>query len=74
MLLDAAGMSVATRSACETDAEDGSRAVALLTQDPERAKATLRISWGPETSQRELGRFARALISSVRFAEGNAIY
>lgn len=57
-LLDEAGFAVSTRSACETDSEEGSRAVFALTGDVTRAKSTLRISWGPETTSRELGRFA----------------
>jgi cysteine desulfurase len=53
-LLDEAGFAVSTKSACETDSETGSRAVFALTGDRERAKATLRISWGPETRERDL--------------------
>src|SRR3989338_3153542 len=51
-LLDEAGFAVSTRSACETDSEEGSRAVFALTGDHERAKATLRISWGPGVQPR----------------------
>lgn len=64
-LLDEEGFAVSTRSACETDSEEGSRAVLALTGDPTRARATLRISWGPEVRARELARFAKALARSV---------
>ncbi|OGG48505.1 hypothetical protein A2678_03330 [Candidatus Kaiserbacteria bacterium RIFCSPHIGHO2_01_FULL_53_31] len=60
-LLDEAGFAVSTRSACETDSEDGSRAVLALTGDVTRAKSTLRISWGPGIRSRDLVRFAEAL-------------
>jgi len=66
-LLDTAGFAVSTKSACETDSEDGSRAVGAFTQDEERAKATLRISWGPETKAAELRRFAAQLAKTVVF-------
>lgn len=72
-LLDEAGFAVSTRSACATDSE-GSVAVAALFKDEERAKATLRISWGPDTKERELSRCADALINAVRFLDVNAIY
>lgn len=68
-LLDEAGFSVSTRSACETDSEEGSRAVLALTTDAERARATLRISWGPSVRSRELTRFARALTQAVAFID-----
>jgi cysteine desulfurase len=72
MLLDKSGFSVATKSACETDSEQGSRAVLALTDDEERARSTLRISWGPTTRERDLERFADALISAVRFLDAAA--
>lgn len=68
-LLDEAGFAVSTRSACETDSEDGSRAVLALTGDPERARATLRISWGPEVSPSELRRFVRELVQAAAFID-----
>ncbi|MES2994793.1 MAG: aminotransferase class V-fold PLP-dependent enzyme [Patescibacteria group bacterium] len=71
-LLDEAGFAVSTKSACETD-EKGSRAVLAMTGDEARATSTLRISWGPTTTQNDLTRFADALLSSVRFMDGNTI-
>jgi cysteine desulfurase len=71
-LLSEAGFSVSTKSACATN-EEGSRAVLALTGDPERAASTLRISWGPETKEGDLRRFAGALISSVRFMDTNGV-
>ncbi|MFA7302195.1 MAG: aminotransferase class V-fold PLP-dependent enzyme [Candidatus Paceibacterota bacterium] len=65
-LLDDLGFAVSTKSACETDSEEGSRAVLALTVDKERAKATLRISWGPRTRSRDLARFALALAQSLK--------
>lgn len=70
-LLDEAGFAVSTRSACETDSETGSRAVYELFGDPERARATLRVSWGPAVSPRELARFAQALVQAVAFLDTN---
>lgn len=71
-LLDAAGFAVSTRSACETD-EEGSRAVFMMYGDEERARTTLRISWGPRTRSRDLVRFSGALIERVRFMDENAL-
>ncbi|MHB8660713.1 MAG: cysteine desulfurase family protein [Minisyncoccota bacterium] len=71
-LLDEAGFAVATRSACETDSEEGSRAVLALTGDSARARATLRISWGPGVRQWELTRFAQALARSVAFIDSSS--
>ncbi len=66
-LLDEAGFAVSTRSACETNSADGSRAVFSLTGDKSRALATLRISWGASTSHRSLSRFAKALAKAAEF-------
>jgi cysteine desulfurase len=71
-LLDEVGFAVSTKSACESD-EEGSRAVFFMTGDAERAASTLRISWGPDTTEKDLQRFASALISTVRFIDENAI-
>ncbi len=68
-LMDEAGFAVSSRSACETDSEEGSRAVVALTGDKERARATLRISWGPDIGRRELARFARTLAEQVAFID-----
>lgn len=73
MLLDKEGFAVSTKSACETDSEDGSRAVLALTGDAARARSTLRISWGPNTSGRDLDRFAQALIRTIRFLDGTSV-
>lgn len=64
-LLDEEGFSVSTRSACETDSEEGSRVVYALTGDEKRARATLRISWGPRVRPRELARFAKVLVQEI---------
>ena len=71
-LLDEAGFAVSTKSACETDSEEGSRAVYALFGDQERARATLRVSWGPNVSVSALTRFARALIRAVTFLDRHA--
>lgn len=70
-LLDEAGFAVSTRSACETDSDDGSRAVFYLTGDKGRARATLRISWGQMTRSRELVHFAQALARAVVFIDSS---
>jgi cysteine desulfurase len=71
-LLDEEGFAVSTRSACETDSEEDSRAVFALTGDRERARSTLRISWGPSVRASELRRFAAALARAVAFIDSNA--
>ncbi|HRH24397.1 MAG TPA: aminotransferase class V-fold PLP-dependent enzyme [Candidatus Paceibacterota bacterium] len=68
-LLDERGIAVSTRSACETDSVEGSRAVQALTGDSARATATLRISWGPVTKTDDLRRAMTALIEAVRFID-----
>ncbi len=68
-LLDESGFAISTRSACETDSEEGSRAVLALTGDRERAKATLRISWGHNILERELTHFVKALVRAVSFID-----
>jgi len=68
-LLDEAGFAVSTRSACETDSEEGSRAVFALTGDQNRARSTLRISWGTRVSSRDSARFVRALAEAVAFVD-----
>ena len=69
VLLDEAGFAVSTRSACETDSETGSRAVYALSGDEALARSTLRVSWGPNISARDLDRFAQALVRSVAFID-----
>jgi cysteine desulfurase len=71
-LLDEAGFAVSTRSACATD-EEGSVAVLAYTEDSDRASSTLRISWGPTTTERELDRSVDALVSAVRFVDTNTV-
>lgn len=68
-LLDEAGFAVSTRSACETDSEEGSRAVYALTGDPVKARSTLRISWNPAARLAELARFSDALAEAVAFID-----
>lgn len=70
-LLDEAGFAVSSRSACETDSEQGSRAVFALTGDKEQARTTVRVSWGPSTSSRALARFAQALAQAVSFVDSD---
>lgn len=67
-LLDAKGFSVSTKSACETG-EPYSKAVYAYTKDKERASATLRISLGNDTTERELSSFSRALFEAITFLE-----
>lgn len=72
-LLDEAGVAVSTKSACETDSEEGSRAVFAHTGDQARAASTLRISWGPSTPSGDLDRCAKELVRAVRFRDGTRI-
>lgn len=69
-LFDTDGFAVSTKSACETDSEDGSKAVFAYTNDEARAKATLRVSWGPETNPAHLRRFAAHLPKILSFLAG----
>ncbi len=71
-LLDKARVAVSTRSSCETN-EEGSRAVLGLTGDEERARTTLRISWGPTTSESEITRAAHAVVAAVKFLDSTGI-
>lgn len=60
---------VSTKSACETDSEHGSRAVLTLTGDAERARTTLRISWGQSTKSRDIAAFSQALLAVLHFVD-----
>lgn len=68
-LLNEEGFAVSTRSACETDSENGSRAVLALTGDLERARATLRVSWDARVHSHALTKFVRALTGAVAFVD-----
>lgn len=72
-LLDEQGFAVSTRSSCETDAVEGSRAVMAMTGDSERAKATVRISWGRGITENDLKRFGSALIAAIAFLDQNKL-
>ncbi len=72
-LLDAEGISVSTKSACESG-EEGSRMVLLMTGDKAQAGSTLRISWGPDVSKKDLQTCADAIQHNVRFLDKTAIY
>jgi cysteine desulfurase len=72
MLLSEKGYAVSTKSACETD-EEGSRAVQILFEDLDRARSTLRISWGPSAKLSELKEFAHALIEVIKFINANRL-
>ncbi|MSU74418.1 aminotransferase class V-fold PLP-dependent enzyme [Candidatus Kaiserbacteria bacterium] len=71
-LLDEAGFAVSTRSACETDSEEGSRAVYALTGNTEWARTTLRISWDFGVRPQELRNFAKALAQAVTFIDSSS--
>lgn len=71
-LLNEAGFAVSTKSACATDAPF-SVAVSALFADAERARSTLRISWGPRTPESSLLKCADALVNAVRFLDANPI-
>jgi cysteine desulfurase len=67
MMLSEAGFYVSTRSACETDSEEGSKTVFAFTGDTLLAASTLRISWGPSTDLSSLGFFQKELIRTIEF-------
>jgi cysteine desulfurase len=69
MLLDAAGYSVSTKSACETDTDSGSTVVLTITGDSARAMSTLRISFGPTTTEAQVSSFAKELTKAVAFLD-----
>jgi cysteine desulfurase len=68
-LLDEAGCAISTRSACETDSEEGSRAVFALTNDLDRAKSTLRISWDSRVRERDFARLIYCLTQAIAFID-----
>jgi cysteine desulfurase len=63
--LDHAGFDVSTKSACREGEESESHVVKALGGEPWRARNTLRISMGEETSARDITRFAATLASLV---------
>jgi cysteine desulfurase len=71
-LLNEQGFAVSTRSACETDSEEGSRAVFALTKDTTRALSTLRVSWGADRRERDIRLFLHALKDVVSFIDSSA--
>lgn len=68
VLLDEAGYSVSTKSACSMD-EPVSRPVFELTGDNKRASSTLRISFGMQTTGKEIQLFVKQFAKSVRFID-----
>lgn len=69
-LLDRDGFTLSTRSACETDSENGSPVVYQLTGNQELAASTLRVSWGPTTRSYELETFVTTLKEITTFLSG----
>ncbi|PIR83319.1 hypothetical protein COU19_01120 [Candidatus Kaiserbacteria bacterium CG10_big_fil_rev_8_21_14_0_10_56_12] len=65
-LLDDMGVAVSTKSACETDSTEGSRAVLALTGSVERSRSTLRVSWGPAIRAHDLDKFALLLAECLK--------
>lgn len=65
LLLDREGIAVSTKSACREGEEKESHVVAALGGEPWRAKNTLRISLGRETSALDAARAAETLIRLV---------
>ncbi len=60
IVLDYAGFAVSTKSACSSSDSAASGVVAALTT-PERARSTLRITLGPETTESDLQRLTNVL-------------
>lgn len=59
--MDAAGIAVSTRSACSTDDEEPSYAIAALGVAPKTAKEAVRITLLPDASKAQARRIAQAL-------------
>lgn len=72
VLLDTEGIATSTKSACETGSV-GSRAVLAETGNEEYSTSTLRVSFGPQTRQKDLRYAAQKLLNAVRFLEQSAI-
>lgn len=72
-LLDAKGYAVSTKSACESGKE-GSRMVALMSGSDSKARSTLRVSFGPDTTETDLVSCAKEIVRSIRFLDENALY
>ena len=72
MLLSEKGFAVSTKSACETD-EEGSRSVQILFNNLERARSTLRVSWGSDTNESSLRNFAKQLITIITWLHAHSI-
>jgi cysteine desulfurase len=72
MLLSEKGFAVSTKSACETN-EEGSRAVQILFNDAERARSTLRISWGPTTRVEDIRKCGKELAKVMQFLQSTRL-
>ncbi len=59
--LDVAGIACATKSACSGASGGGSQVVRAMTGDEARARSTIRITLGPNTTKRELVRTTEVL-------------
>ncbi len=63
-LLDARGISVATKSACD-EGEPISLGALAVSRDERLARSTLRVSFSHRTTHADMNRFVRALISAL---------
>ena len=61
MNLDLAGICASGGSACTTGLPEPSHVILAMTNDPQRAKGTLRFTLGPETTKEELDAALHAL-------------
>lgn len=61
LALDARGIAVSTRSACDTDEEAPSHVLAALGVSPKRAREAVRITFLPTATKRQARRIAREL-------------
>lgn len=73
VLLDTDGIAVATKSACETDSEEGSYVVYELTKDLPRAESTLRITLGTDTRKKDIDRLQKSLKKHLTFLDENSL-
>lgn len=69
VVLDAHGYAVSTKSACSSADSSASAVVLEMTGDSDRARATLRITLGPETEWREVAELPAVLAALVQKME-----
>jgi cysteine desulfurase len=65
VLLDLGGVAASLGSACAAGSVEPSHVLLAMGRDPERARAGLRLSLGPDTTEADVERAAAALVAAV---------